>query len=152
MLAEPPPDTHTDMAKKLVQPYVSFNGNCEEAVEFYRAAIGAEVSMMLRYKECPEPPAPGMLPAGFEEKIMHASLRVGESVLMASDSPCHGESGFAGFSLALNASSEPEASAMFAALADGGEILMPLGKTFWAPCFGMVKDRFGIRWMVSLEG
>ena len=138
------------MANSLVQPYLFFGGRCEEALEFYRTAIGAEVQMLLRYKESPEPTPPGMLPAGYEEKVMHSAFRVGETTLMASDG-CGESPVFGGFSLSLTVRTPEEADRAFAALAEGGEVRMPLGKTFWSPRFGMVQDKFGLGWMISLE-
>ena len=131
-----------------VQPYLFFNGRCEEAAEFYRKALGAEVTMMMRMKESPDPHPPGMLPPGSDEKIMHMSVRIGETTLMMSDGSCEGKPNFQGFSLSLNASSEAEADRLFAALSDGGQALMPLTKTFFSPRFGMLNDRFGLGWMV----
>ena len=138
----------TSKNNRIVQPYLFFNGNCEEAVEFYRKALGAEVQMMMRFKESPEPPQPGMVPPGFENKIMHTSFRIGETTLMASDGCAAEKANFQGFSLSLSVANEAEADRVFAALADGGKITMPLSKTFWSPRFGMVTDRFGISWMV----
>lgn len=133
-----------------VEPYLFFNGRCEEAVEFYKKALGAEVIMLMRFKESPEPPAPGMIPPGSENKIMHVSLRVGDTTVMASDGRCTGQTDFQGFSLSLTVANETEADRKFVALADGGQVQMPLGKTFWSPCFGMVADRFGVGWMVTV--
>jgi PhnB protein len=135
----------------LVQPYLSFNGRCEEAIEFYRKAVGAEPVMVMRFKESPEPPPPGMVPPGSENKIMHASLRIGDSTVMATDGGCQGNETFQGFSLSLTASSEAEAERVFAALSDGGQVRMPLTKTFFSPRFGMLADRFGVSWMVIVE-
>jgi PhnB protein len=137
---------------RVIQPYLFFNGSCEQAVEFYRKALGAEVQMMMRYNESPEPPPPGMVPPGFEKKIMHTSFRIGETVVMASDGCSAEKANFQGFFLALSVPNEAEADRAFAALADGGEVRMPLAKTFWSPRFGMVADRFGIGWMVSVPG
>lgn len=139
----------TKSDNRVIQPYLFFNGRCEQAVEFYRKALGAEVEMMMRYKESPEPPKPGMLPPGFENKIMHTSLRIGQTMVMASDGCAEG-SNFQGFSLSLSVPSQAEAERAFAALAEGGQVRMPLGKTFWSPCFGMLTDRFGVGWMISL--
>ena len=133
----------------LIQPYLFFNGRCEEAVEFYRQAIGAEVFMMMRFDEAPDPPPPGMVPPGWEKKVMHSALRVGDAILMASDG-CSNGPAFAGFSLSLTLANTAEVDRAFAALAEGGEVQMPLGETFWSPRFGMVKDRFGVAWMVQL--
>lgn len=138
--------------KTNVQPYLFFNGNCEQALEFYKKALGAVVEFSMRYKESPEKPPPGMVPPGFENKIMHASFNVGESLIMASDD-CTGESSrFQGFSLALSVATEAEADRAFKALAEGGKVKMPLTKTFWSPKFGMLTDKFGIGWMVSVPG
>jgi PhnB protein len=136
---------------RQVEPYLFFNGSCEEAVEFYRTALGAEVEMMMRYKESPEPPQPGMVPPGFENKIMHTSFRVGATTLMASDGCSTDKPNFQGFSLALSVANEAEADRVFAALSKGGQVRMPLAKTFWSPRFGMVQDRFGLGWMVSVR-
>jgi PhnB protein len=133
-----------------IEPYLFFNGRCEEAVEFYKKALGAEVVMLMRFKESPEPPPPGTIPPGSENKIMHVSLRVGETTVMASDGRCTGQSDFHGFSLSITAADEADADRKFAALADGGQVQMPLAKTFWSPRFGMVADRFGVGWMVSV--
>jgi PhnB protein len=135
---------------KLIQPYLFFNGHCEEAIEFYRTAIGGQVEIMMRYKESPDPAPPGMVPEGWGDKVMHVSLRIGDTVLMASDG-CHAEKpGFAGFSLSLSVPDEAEADRAFKALAEGGQVRMPLTKTFWSPCFGMLEDRYGIGWMISV--
>jgi PhnB protein len=131
-----------------VEPYLFFDGRCEEAIEFYRKALDAEVTMLMRYKESPEPPPPGMMPPGSENKVMHSNLRIGETMVMASDGNCQGKPSFQGFSLSVTAPNPAEAERMFAALADGGQVQMPLGKTFFSPCFGMVADRFGVSWMI----
>lgn len=131
-----------------LQPYLSFDGLCEEAIAFYQAALGAEVTMLMRFKDCPEPLDPARVPPGTENKVMHASLRIGESTVLASDGRCAGKPGFQGFSLSLTAADEAEAERMFAALADGGQVQMPLAKTFFSPRFGMVADRFGVSWMI----
>ena len=138
----------TSKPNTFVQPYLFFGGRCEEALEFYRTALGAEVQMLMRFKESPEP-QPG-LPECFEEKVMHASLRIGETTVMASDGRCEGEANFDGFSLSITTPEEAEAEHVFAALAEGGLVTMPLEKTFWAPKFGMLQDRFGVGWMVSI--
>ena len=140
----------TTKNKHFVQPYLFFNGSCEQAVEFYRKALGAEVEMMMRYKDSPEPPQPGMVPPGFENKIMHASFRIGATTLMASDGCAAEKTNFQGFSLSLSVPSEAEADRVFAALAEGGQVRMPLTKTFWSPRFGMVADRFGLGWMITV--
>jgi len=133
-----------------VEPYLFFNGRCEEAVEFYKKALGAEVAMLMRFKDSPEPHAPGMLPPGSENKVMHVSFRVGDTTVMASDGFCKGQTDFQGLSLSLTVANEAEADRVFAALAEGGQVQMPLGKTFWSPRFGMVSDRFGLGWMVTV--
>src|SRR3954463_13492218 len=132
----------------VVQPYLFFDGHCEEALDFYARALGAEVTMAMRFQDAPDPPPPGMIPPGSEGQIMHASFRLGETTVMASDGRCRGQPEFKGFSLSLTAASEEHADRVFAALAEGGQVHMPLGKTFFAPRFGMVADRFGVSWMV----
>ena len=131
-----------------VQPYLHFDGRCEEAIQFYRQALGAEVEMLMRYKENPEPPPPGMVQPGMEDKVMHASFRIGDSVVMASDDCTRTQTAFLGFQLTLSVADAAEAARCFAALADGGQVRMPLAKTFYSPSFGMVADRFGVAWMV----
>jgi PhnB protein len=131
-----------------VQPYLFLEGRCEEAVDFYVKTLGAKVEMLMRYKDSPEPPQPGMVPPNSDNKIMHGSIRIGETVIMASDGLCSGKPTFEGFALSLNAASESDARRIFAALGDGGQVRMPLGKTFFSPCFGMVADRFGVVWMI----
>ena len=133
-----------------VQPYLFFDGRCEEAVEFYRKTLGAEVTMLMRFQDSPEPLQPGMVPPGSEHKVMHTSLRIGETTVMASDGPCGGRSSFQGFSLSLTVPDEATAERLFAALADGGQVQMPLTTTFFSPRFGMVADRFGVSWMVNV--
>ena len=128
-----------------VQPYLFFDGRCEEAVEFYRRALGAEVTMLMRFKESPDPAG---VPAGGEDKVMHMSFRIGESTVLASDGQCLGGPTFQGFSLSLTVSNDAEAERTYAALADGGQGQMPLAKTFFSSRFGMVADRFGVSWMV----
>ncbi len=137
------------MSGTLLQPYLFFSGRCEEALEFYRQAIGAETEMLMRFKDSPDPTPPGMLPPGFEDKVMHASVRIGDAQMMASDG-CDEASRFSGFNLSLALPSEPEAHRAFDALGAGGQVQMPLCKTFWSSCFGMLTDRFGVSWMVSV--
>lgn len=135
----------------LVQSYLFFNGRCEEAINFYRKALGAEVTMMMRFKENPEPMGDGCGPGGGPipgENIMHASFKIGETEVMASDGMGGGKPEFKGFSLSLTAPSDAEAKRLFNALADGGKVEMPMAKTFFASSFGMVADRFGVSWMV----
>jgi PhnB protein len=129
-----------------IQPYLFLGGRCEEAIGFYSKALGAKVEMMMRYQDSPEPPPPGMVPPGYENKVMHAAFQVGGSMVLASDG-C-GETKLGGFSLSLTVANETEADRAFNALADGGNVQMPLGKTFFSPRFGMVTDRFGVAWMV----
>jgi PhnB protein len=109
-----------------VQPYLFFEGRCEEALDFYRRTLGAEVTMLMRFKESPEPCEPGKMRPGTEDKVMHAELRIGETTV----------------------ANETEVDRLFAALADGGQVQMPLVKTFFSPRFGMVADRFGVSWML----
>ena len=135
------------MPNLLVQSYLFFGGRCEEALEFYRTALGAQVERVIHFKESPEPPPPGVLQPGFENKVMHSTFRIGGTTLMASDG-CQKGSNFSGFSLSLAVPTEAEADRAFAALVDGGQVKMPLAKTFWSPRFGMLTDRFGIDWMV----
>jgi len=132
----------------LVQPYLFLDGRCEEAIEFYRKALGAEVEMLMRFKDCPEPAQPSMVPPGSENKVMHSCLRIGDTRVMASDGHCLGKPNFQGFSLSLTVPNAAEADRVFAALGNGGQVQMPLNKTFFSPRFGMVADRFGVSWMV----
>jgi PhnB protein len=132
----------------VIQAYLFFDGRCEEALAFYQRALGAELLMMMRFKESPEAPPPGAVPAGSENKVMHAALRIGDTTVMASDGRCQGKPSFQGFALSITVENEAQADRTFAALADGGQIGMPLGKTFFSPRFGMVVDRFGVSWMV----
>lgn len=134
-----------------IQPYLFFNGRCEEAIEFYRKALGAEVEMMMRFKDNPDPMPPGMLAPGFENKVMHASIRIGDAVIMASDGMAAGETDFKGFSLSIDAPDAAGVDRLFNALAAGGTVTMTAGKTFWSPWFGMVTDRFGVGWMVGVN-
>lgn len=134
-----------------IQPYLFFNGRCEEAVDFYRKALGAEVEMMMRFKDSPDPLPPGMLAPGFENKVMHASLRIGGAAVMASDGMAAGDTEFKGFSLSIDAPDAAAVDRLFSALAEGGAVTMPAGKTFWSPWFGMVTDRFGVGWMVGVN-
>jgi PhnB protein len=128
-----------------VQPYLYFDGRCAEAIEFYTKAIGAEATAMMRYKESPDP---AMCPPGSAEKIMHASFRIGQTTVLASDGQCEGRTTYQGFSLAILADGDDEAERLFAALGQGGQVQMPMSATFFASRFGMVSDRFGVSWMV----
>ena len=128
-----------------VQPYLNFDGRCEEALEFYKSALGAEVTALMRCKEAPDP---RMIKPGLEDKVLHSSFRVGDSTIMASDGYCQGKPEFRGISLTIIVPEEAEAKRIFAALGDGGEVRMPLAKTFFSPLFGTVADRFGVSWMI----
>jgi len=132
-----------------LQPYLFFDGRCEEAIEFYKSALGAKVEMLMRFKESPEKEACPQTP-GMEDKVMHASVRIGNTMLLASDGYCKGQPSFQGFALSLSVQTEAEADRFFNALAEGGQVQMPLEKTFWSPRFGMVSDRFGVSWMVGV--
>ena len=131
-----------------IQPYLHFDGRCEEAIDFYRTALGAELEMLMRYRESPEPPPPGMVLPGMEDKVMHASFRIGDSMVMASDDCTGTQTRFQGFQLSLTVPDVAAAQRCFAALADGGQVKMPLAKTFFSAGFGMLADRFGVPWMV----
>jgi len=137
------------MTNPTIQPYLMFGGHCEEALEFYHTALGAQIDMLMCFSESPDPTPPGMLPPGFENKVMHASFRIAGNVLMASDG-CEVETQFKGFSLSISVATETEADRYFSALSDGGQVQMPLTKTFWSPRFGMLTDRFGVSWMVNV--
>lgn len=136
------------MSAATIQPYLFFGGRCEEAIEFYRKTLGAEVEMLMRHSDSPDRPPEGMIQPGFENKVMHATLRIGGAVLMASDG-CGEKSHFDGFRLSLALRTEADVRRAFAALSDGGQVQMPPTKTFWSPCFSMVTDRFGVGWMVT---
>lgn len=140
----------TTKDNRIVQPYLFFNGSCEQAIEFYRKALGADVEMMMRFKDSPEPGEPGMVPPGFENKIMHASFRIGQTTVMASDGCSAGKATFEGFSLSLSVATEAEADRVFGSLTEGGQVTLPLAKTFWSARFGMLTDRFGVGWMISV--
>jgi len=134
-----------------VQPHLSFQGRCEEAVEFYRKAVGAEVTFMARFKDIPGPHPPGTIPPGGEDKIMHTSFHIGDSVLMASDGSCTGKGSFQGIQLAIQVNDAATADRVFNGLSEGGQVKMPLMQTFWSPRFGMLTDKFGIEWMVNVD-
>lgn len=131
-----------------VQPYLNFEGRAEEAVEFYKKAIGAKVTMVMRNKESPHEPPPGMLPPNSGDKIMHSAMTIGDSVVMATDGRVSGKPKFDGISLSLTAKDDAEAKKLFNNLAEGGQVTMPLNKTFFASSFGMLNDKFGVSWMV----
>jgi PhnB protein len=126
-----------------IQPYLFYNGRCDEAIDFYRAAVGAEVTTLMRFKDSPEPAAHGVA-----EGVMHASLRIGDTTVLVSDGQCSGQLSFQGFALSLTVPNDAEAERRFAALGDGGQVRMPLAKTFFSSKFGMLTDRFGVLWMV----
>lgn len=142
--------TQMALQNSTVTPYLFFGGRCEEALEFYETALGATVAMIMRFNESPDPVPEGMLQAGFENKIMHASFSVGKMTLMASDG-CDDKSKFGGFRLALSNPCMDTCHAAFDSLAAGGTVEMPLTKTFWSPLYGMVTDKFGVGWMVMVE-
>ena len=131
-----------------VQPYLSFEGRCDEAIEFYKKSLGAKVDMLMRFKECPDR---SMISPGSADKVMHAALRVGDAQILMSDGRCQGKADFNGFSLAVSAATDADAERMFNALADGGQVRMPMAKTFFSSRFGMVADKFGVGWMVLVE-
>jgi PhnB protein len=138
---------------QAIHPYLIFNGRCDEALKFYQQAIGAEIGMVMHFKDNPD--KSGSCPGGMElnpESVMHAEFKVKGSTLMASDGMSQGESKFDNFSLSLTAADEAEAQKFFAALSEGGKVTMPLGKTFYSPCFGMLEDKFGLGWMVIVPG
>lgn len=139
------------LSHAIIEPYLFFGGRCEEALDFYRTALGAKIDMLMRFSESPQALPAGVLQPGFEHKVMHSSFRIGERRLMASDG-CDDKSSFRGFSLSLSVSSHAEADHVFSLLSEGGQITMPLGKTFWSPCYGMLIDRFGLGWMVMVPG
>lgn len=129
-----------------IDPYLSFNGRADEAIEFYKSALGARVNVLMRFKDAPEP-CPG-IPADMMDKVMHADLAIGSSRIYLTDGGCQSAATFSGISLSLQVTSDAEAEQRFIALAERGKITMPLGKTFFATAFGMVTDRFGVSWMV----
>jgi PhnB protein len=128
-----------------IQPYLFFDGRCEEAIEFYKKALGAKVEMLMRFKEAPDQ---SMMAPGSGEKVMHSALKIGDATVLASDGHCAGKPKFDGFSLTIYAKNEAEADKWFGALGEGGEVRMPMGKTFFSPRFGMLADKFGVGWMV----
>jgi PhnB protein len=128
-----------------VQPYLDFNGRCDEALEFYKTAVGAEVAMLMRWKDSPDK---SMCTAENADKVMHSQFQIGDSTIMASDGRCTGKPNFHGVALTISANTEAQADKLFNALAEGGQVTMPLAKTFFSPKFGMVADKFGVGWMV----
>jgi PhnB protein len=131
-----------------VTPYLNFDGRCEEALNFYKKAVGAEVGMLMRYKDSPEP-CPGEKPPA--DKIMHTAFRLGDTTVMASDCHCKGKPAFQGISLSINANDDAQANKIFGAMSDGGQVAAPISKTFFASSFGVVTDRFGVTWMIIVE-
>jgi PhnB protein len=135
----------------LIQPYLFFEGRCEEAIEFYKRTLGAQVNMLMRFKDSPEPPPPGSVPPGSENKVMHAQVQIGQTIVLMGDARNSGKPVFEGFSLSLTLPDEAAVEKAFTALADGGQVRMPLTKTFFSSKFGMVADRFGVFWMVLVR-
>jgi len=133
-----------------IQPYLFFDGKCDEAIEFYKKAVGAQVEMVVRYKDGPAEQK-NMIPPGGENKIMHGRLKIGDNVVFVSDGNSTGEPKFDGFALSLTIATEAEADRYFNALNEGGAVQLPLTKTFFSPRFGMLKDRFGVMWMVYVK-
>jgi PhnB protein len=133
-----------------VQPYVCFEGRCEEAIRYYQKVLGAELQFQMRFKEMPGPKDACPVTPGTEDKIMHASLRIGESTVLVSDGRVTGKPDFQGVLLAIQLKDPAHADRVFAGLADGGQVTMPLTETFWSPRFGMVADKFGVSWMVNV--
>ncbi|MBK5957368.1 hypothetical protein CCR97_03985 [Rhodoplanes elegans] len=131
-----------------VQPYLFFDGRCDEAIAYYKAVLGAESTFLMRFEDAPDQPPPGVLPADWSDKVMHSELRIGDTVVMLSDGRCAGQPDFQGISLSLTADGDDHADRLFASLADGGTVQMPIGKTFFASRFGMVADRFGVTWLI----
>jgi PhnB protein len=131
-----------------VQPYLFFDGKCEEALDFYKQTIGAEPKMLMRFKDAPDQ---SMVSPGFYDKIMHAQVQIGDTAVLMSDGRCLDKATFHGFALTINATSEAEADMLFGALSEGGQVTMPLAKTFFAARFGMLTDKFGVGWMVLAQ-
>jgi PhnB protein len=131
-----------------IQPYLFLDGRCEEAIAFYRAALGAEQAMLMRFKDAPDP---GMVPPGDGDKVMHARLQIGSATLLLSDGRCSGQPNFQGFALSLTAPDAATAEQLFGALGEGGTVQMPLAETFFSTRFGMLADRFGVPWMIYVE-
>jgi PhnB protein len=134
-----------------VRAYLSFQGRTEEALNFYAKAVGAEITALMRYGDNKEVCDSGMVPPGAENKVMHSELRIGESIVMASDTECNGKPKFEGISLTLLGKTDAETTRLFNALADGGTVQMPLSPTFFTSQFGTLLDRFGVNWMVLTD-
>ncbi len=131
-----------------VQPYLFFEGCCEEAIAFYAKAIDAKLEVKMLYKDSPEPMPEGTMPPGSENKVMHAAIKIGEARVLVSDGHCSGKTSFQGFSLTLDVADAAEAKRRFDALSEGGTVIMPLAPTFFSPCFGTLTDRFGLGWLI----
>ena len=138
---------------KAVNTYLIFNGNCEEAFQFYKSVFGGEFQYIGKYKDAPEEEGGEALSEEDSNRIMHVSLPIGSSVLMGSDShPKFGDVGFGdNFSISINTESTDEADRIFNGLSAGGKVEMPMNNTFWGSYFGMFKDKFGVNWMVSFD-
>jgi PhnB protein len=132
----------------FAQPYLFFDGRCDEALEFYKRALGAEVTMLMRFKDSPDPAARENCGPGVADKVMHANVTIRDTQIMMSDGRGEGSPKFDGFGLALNATDAADADKLFAALDDGGNVIMPLTETFFAHKFGMLHDKFGVMWMI----
>ena len=130
-----------------IQPYLSFEGRAQEAIDFYKSALGAKVDMIMHFKDAPPEVQSQMSPTS-KDKIMHAAFHIGDTQVMASDGRCTGQPEFKGFSLTISAKSEAEADKLFGALSDGGQVQLPMTKTFFSPRFGMLADKFGVGWMI----
>ena len=134
-----------------VEPYLFFDGRCDEAIEFYKKQLGAKVNMLMRYKDAPPAPSGGSIAPGTENKVMHGSLQIGDSTVLVSDGHCKNQPKFDGFALTLHAANDADAKRLFEALSNGGKVTMPMNKTFFASSFGMLTDRFGVMWMVIVQ-
>ena len=134
----------------IVQPYLMYEGRADEAIAFYKMALGAEQGMLMRYKDNPDAAAPGCAPLD-GNKIMHAQITIGETIIMLSDGRCSGKTNFDGFSLSITVATEAEADKKFNGLVNGGTVTMPLTKTFFTPKFGMLQDKFGVHWMIMVN-
>ncbi len=135
-----------------VEPYLMFSGRCEEAIAFYKQAIGAQATMVMRFDESPDKNHPMPLPPNWGPKIMHCAIKVGDTIVLASDGMSEEPVSYAGVSLSITADNEAQVKRLFDALSQGGKVFMPPSKTFWSPCFGMTSDKFGVNWMVGVDG
>jgi PhnB protein len=131
-----------------VQPYIFFDGRCDEALKFYEKALGAKVDMLMRFKDAPDQ---SMVSPGSKDKVMHAAVHIGDTQVLMSDGRCLGKPSFQGFALTISATDDAEGDRRFNALAEGGQVQMPMAETFFASRFGMVADKFGVGWMVLVE-